>query len=167
MIITDGIGSSALVTDGLGGDGGGKKLVRQLVMNQIDIKFKTILISNGYNTNAGENVFQWHIGDMPQDRLPSINFRDISKETVQHIIAHIYRLTIEAELTTLDVSSDEEIRKLIQDVVNAIGDDPTWNQQAIDTEMLEDTILVDVANKVITGGIVRFVVMYREAEFNE
>src|SRR3990170_3357246 len=55
--------------------------IRQQIMTAIDTRLKLITITNGYETNAGNNVYEfWDIA-LEDDELPAIIWRDGAEDS--------------------------------------------------------------------------------------
>lgn len=142
---------------------------RQLIINAVDTRFKTILVSGGYETDLGQNVFEWRTAALPVANLPGIVLRDpeCSVSSDVAIGQHEYELKVEAEINVAEGSSTPgEIRKMIADVIKAIGVDITWGGLAQRTEPIEDTINMDQKEKIIGGALVSFLIIYRTNAWN-
>ena len=138
--------------------------IRQQIINAVDARLKTITTVNGYNHNLGFNVFEWRDTSLSDPELPALIYRDISCETV-YLEAHRHRLHIEVELVIKDISASA-VRKMIADVLKAVGTDVQWSLLAINTHPEGDEMMVKQADKIIGGAIVRFAIEFRTVEWD-
>ncbi len=138
---------------------------RQSIIDTIDTQLKTILTANGYDTDLGSNVFEWRQVPLQASELPALIYRDAMSETEIIVLdKHTHKLTLEVEVKTEPGAIDGTLaRKMIADVVKAIGVDHTWGALAIKTDPLNSEIIFDEGGKekIISGAIINFEIMYR------
>ena len=138
--------------------------IRQLIINAVDARLKTITTANGYNHDLGFNVFEWRDTAISDAELPALIYRDISCETT-YFETHRHKLHMEVELIIKDISAGA-VRKMISDVLKAIGTDVQWSLLAINTHPEGDEMMIKQSEKVIGGAIVRFAIEFRTVEWD-
>lgn len=139
--------------------------IRQQIINKVKERLQTILVANGYNSNLGQNVYEWRVETYAKDSPASIEIRDISCETVL-LEAHRHRLLIEAEIVNILDTTPQKAREMIADVIKVIGVDPQWSSLAINTYPMGDTIEMQQGEKIIGGAKVSFVIEFRTKEWD-
>ncbi len=136
---------------------------RQSIIDAIDTQLKTILIANGYDTDLGSNVFEWRQVPLQESELPALIYRDVTSE-IEIIVLdrHTHILNLEVEVKTQPGSTSGSLaRKMIADVIKAIGVDHTWGALAIKTDPVSSEIVFEQHEKIITGAIINFEITYR------
>ena len=123
-----------------------EKSKRQKIVDAVDALFKTIRISNGYDTDIGQNVEWWKTRLTPA-ALPSIVCRDrLLPPEADNRWRRRLIIEIEIFLSPASPASDpaEEMRKALADIETCIGADTsdgnlpgTWGGIAEDTELYE------------------------------
>ncbi len=139
---------------------------RQQIVMAIDARFKTIKTVNGYETNAGNNVYEWRSSPMIESELPGLIYRDTQETEALSIGYQVHTLTIEIEGYVVGSAAPASLRKLIADVIKAIGTDPLWGGLAEDTRPVEETIQVEQEERRIAGARIKIEVDYRTGIFN-
>ena len=122
--------------------------IRQQIINKIDERLKTIQIINGYETDAGKNVFHYKENPFEQANLPCIEYRDISDSPEYlsfGLFLHVIMLEIRAYANGVNV--DKTIRKIRADIEKAIGTDLTWDGLAEDTRQINISQDIDLEHK--------------------
>lgn len=142
--------------------------VRQQIMDAIDTRLQTILIANGYKTNAGQKVFPWKEYGLGSTKLPALTFRDVDDDPDQETIGNVDNiLTVEVQaLTTQSATSDEVAREMLADVIVAVGADETWGDLAEFTLLPSSPMAVEQLEKKIFGAQIILVIEYRTARFD-
>jgi hypothetical protein len=115
--------------------------IRQQIMDKIESRLGTILVSNGYQTDIGNNVFPWLLSTPAS--LPAVVFRDMRRDVTAHIESCLSTVTVETEVFGAAGFTDDDIRAMIKDVVNAFGTDTTWDGLALDTDLVSDNVVID------------------------
>ncbi len=144
--------------------------LRQQIINAVDARLKTITTANSYETDLGRNVFEHRTTALGDSELPGINFRDVGCDVSQEDVAigqHGYELTMEAEIVVkAGATSAIQIRKMIADVIKAIGVDPRWGNLAVRTTPLSDGLKFDQSEKIIAGALLTYSIIFRTTKFN-
>jgi hypothetical protein len=140
--------------------------IRQSIVNAVDARLKTIKIANGYETDIGLNVNRWKAIPVSSDKEYELIYRDVSCETV-YLEAHRHKLHFEVEAIIKAGSiSDNQVRKMLADILKAIGVDPQWSNLAINTHPEGDEINILQTEKIIGGTIIRFAIEFRTKEWD-
>ncbi len=142
--------------------------VRQKIMDAIDTRLQTILIANGYKTDAGLKVFAWKDFGMDDADLPALVYKDIIDDPDQVTIGNVDN-TLLVEVTALAAkgsTSDEQIREMIADVIKAVGVDETWGDLAEFTLLPSASMEVEQLEKKIFGAQVDLRIEYQTARFD-
>ena len=138
--------------------------IRQQIINAVDARLKTIKIANGYNYDLGNNVFEWRDAPLSDSNLPALIYRDLSCDT-EYLETHRHKIHIEVELVIKDTLASA-VRKMIADVLKAIGVDPQWSNLAINTHPEGDEMQVKQSEKIIGGASVKFAIEFRTKEWD-
>jgi hypothetical protein len=150
--------------------------IRQKIVDLVLTRFKGILVSGGYETNLGQQVFGWRdTANKPfaETELPAINIRDV-RDTIQPQTAQIWhhQLEVQADIIAASgVTTAQDIRKMLADVYKAIGVDRFWTdgggiKRAFNTEPKTDESALEQENKIIGGARINFVIHYRTKSFD-
>ena len=142
---------------------------RQQIMTAIDTRLKLITVTNGYETNAGNNVYEFWDVALEDDELPAIIWRDGAEDSDLLVNTTQDRtLTVELILQTLGATAPAILRKLIADVEKAILVDNTWGGLVIFTSVMNviDTFDVEHKDRRIGACRTRFTVLYRTGYLN-
>lgn len=112
---------------------------RQTIINDLDAKLKAIQIVNGYQTNAGNNVFAWREDEIQPAEMPGIIYVDRLAGKIEGAIG-TFRWALAIDIycyTAQGKNTPESMRILIADVIKAIGSGASgrWNNQAQATEL--------------------------------
>ena len=142
--------------------------VRQRIMDTIAVRLQSILVSNGYKTNAGQKVFAWREFGLGSTKLPALTYRDVDDDPDQETIGNVDNiLTVEVQaLTTQSATSDEQVREMLADVIVAVGADETWGDLAEFTLLPSSPMAVEQLEKKIFGAQIILVIEYQTARFN-
>lgn len=142
--------------------------IRQQIMDTIATRLATILISNGYKTNAGSNVYPWREFGLPDTKLPAIFFRDTNDEPEQFTVGNVDNvLTVEVTATSAkSATSDQQVREMIADVIKAVGVDETWGNLAEFTLLPDAGMAVEELEKTTFSAQIDLRVEYQTARFN-
>lgn len=127
---------------------------RQDIITAAGVKFATITIANGYNTDLGNNVNEWKVIADEEADLPSLHYRDAGVEVIevegQDNFYETKKLNLEVEIRAADgATTPATLRLMIEDVLAAVGTDINWNNNAFDTDYEGDTMGIDQDNLTI------------------
>ncbi len=139
--------------------------VKKRILSAIDSRLKSILKVNGYETDAGENVFYWRTEPIPEDRLPGIVYRD-TVNRVEVGAGGLYENTLTVEIRGYAAGSgDEETKALVEkigaDIEKAVSQDDTWGGLALTTEKESEECDLERRERVYGQATVTVNVEYR------
>lgn len=141
---------------------------RQQIIDAIDARLKTIKTVNGYETDAGNNVFEWRATPLQDSELPALLFRDTTSPVDDETYSmHLHTLSVEITLVASGATSADIIRKMLADIQKAIGTDATWSGIAADTLLRTvDIGTVEHAEFKYTGGAINIAIQYLTERWN-
>jgi hypothetical protein len=146
--------------------------IRQRLVAAVKVRLQGIRTANGFQTEAGANVFVWRVLPLETAELPALIVRDREQRTEQAgRVAHDHSLTVEIEghISALAPSA-EDARALLGDLLVAIGSDPTWHEGgvrlALDTEPLTDELTASHEDRALAGVKLRVTIRYRTPPWN-
>ena len=164
MIIDWGINLGKWYVEPTAGD-----TIRQQIIDAVDTRLKTILIANGYKTDAGNNVYHWLEVPGAQEDMPFITYRDAG-EVVEDVVVGEQWRTINLEIGAFNKGAtvDQGMRSLIADIEQCIGTDLRWSGLAEDTTMVggAEDIEMEHKDKKLAGILLRFEIEYTAERFN-
>jgi hypothetical protein len=143
--------------------------VRETIVAAVKTRFQAILVSGGYRTNLGNNVFLWrNLAATPLDanELPGINIKDTkcaSDQNTSHV--QIHNLLIEVEGLAASSATPTDIRKMISDLQQAILVDRSWGIYNVDTRPIGDAMDIQHKEDVVGGFRYQFTIIYRTLSF--
>jgi ribosomal protein L29 len=148
--------------------------IRQKIVDAVKARLQGILVSGGYQTDVGANVFVWKGADFAADELPACDVRDVRDDIDNTVVStrrEHHRLTFEVAVAVADgTDSMKTARKAIADVYQAIGVDRLWTvsgtRLAFDTELKSDESGIEQRETTLAGAKITFVVSYRTAAFD-
>ncbi len=130
--------------------------IRQLIINELDARLKAITTVNGYQTNAGNNVFAWREEDLQSHELPGIVYLDRIAGRREGGPIGMFRWAIAVDIycyASIGRDTPMDVRRLVADVLRAVGaaDAGRWNGQAQTTE-LSDGSEMSIEHRGKTAG---------------
>lgn len=137
---------------------------RQSIINAIKARAATILIVNGYQTNIGGNVKEWHLTQLEPADLPAILISDPNEEAdIQDVNSGHYTRKLHISLDVVLVEADRtaaKARQAIEDVIAMIGKDPKWSGLARRSVPITEDVTVDKEGQQYGGAHMEFYVEY-------
>lgn len=96
---------------------------RQEIITEIIYRLKEIKVSNGFLSDAGDNVLEWLQRPLTQgDDLPAIIVRDTDDNVDQGSYNATHNLKIEIDIVASHKElTIEKLREVVQDVITNIG----------------------------------------------
>lgn len=143
--------------------------IRQQIITKIDTRLKTILITNGYETDIGANVFDWRAESLEEDDLPALIYRDVQCLTEISTLYPSFNNQMTVILLAV-VTSDTPmttIRKIIGDIDKAIGTDDRWDGLVLLTQRTGDESGVEIEEKKYAGCQMTMMVTFRTLGWND
>ncbi|HEX8117927.1 MAG TPA: hypothetical protein VF521_11705, partial [Pyrinomonadaceae bacterium] len=107
---------------------------RQRIVDAVKARFATITVANGYQTDIGLKQTEWNPGprgaDEDSDELPGHDIRD-EDETADIPVKNAGTYTRFLEVVALGYVRETAdgaatTRKALEDMIRAVGKDPTW-----------------------------------------
>jgi len=142
------------------------KTKRQQIVEALDNLLKTILTTNGYETNLGRNVFEWRATPLIENEMPGVVWRDTADTVDLTIGQHQHNLTFEILLFAQGQTAPSTIRKMMADVVKAIGSDLTLGGLVEDIKPQSENMGTEQAEKFNAVAVISFIVIYTTEPFN-
>lgn len=141
---------------------------RQQIVDAVKARLALITVANGYQTDIGLKQTEWNPGpkgaDPESDELPGHDIRD-EVETTN--VENKNSGTFDRELEVVVIAEIKEAtptaanaRRALEDLIKAVGVDPTWGGLARRTLPVEDDINVDELGQQIGAARLRFKVEY-------
>lgn len=141
---------------------------RQRIFAAVVAQMRTIRTANGYQTDAGALVEEWQT-HFDEAELPAISVFDMpeSSETPHRgSVMATHMLPIQVRIFTRSNTPATELRKMIGDVLTAVGKDPRWGGLAIDTVPDKSGFVIPEDSFEIAGAAVSFSVEHMTKTFN-
>ena len=144
--------------------------IKRQILDAIDTRFKAILVANGYETNAGQNVFYWRTQMVPENKLPAIVYRGTTNRSEVGAGA-LYENTLTVEIdgfvsASTDLEADTLLDKLRADIEKAIKVDDMWGGLALTTEKISDEPTLDRKEKVFGWTAIVIEIEYRTTRWD-
>jgi hypothetical protein len=136
---------------------------RQTIVDAIDARFKTILVSpGGYETNLGANVFPWKTTPFTDDELPGLAYRDLDETNDISIGQWEHAMMLEIDIHVFsETDAMAALRAAIKDVVTSIGSDTTFGGLTEDVVPAErDFIRITQNDGRYAGCTLSMIVLY-------
>jgi hypothetical protein len=141
---------------------------RQKIFDAVVTRMKTIRTANGYQTEVGTTVAEWE-SRFDEGELPALSVCDLPDEVSKESKSSVgvtHRLRMQVRIFTSKGTKAKDLRKMIGDVVRAVGQDPSWGYLAMDTEPGSEGFVVPAEAMEIAGGAVEFTVVFTTATFD-
>jgi hypothetical protein len=138
---------------------------RQQIMDEVDKVLRNIKTINGYQTDAGYNVFAWRQEPLQMSELPAIVYSDRLIERREGSIGTfrwVLRITLQCAVAA-GADTAKEMRKLIEDIIKAIGvgAETRWNNLAQDTVLFTDSEMgIEREGVTIGEALISFDIVY-------
>ena len=147
---------------------------RQDIITALLNRLKTITTSNGYNTNAGNNVKEWQTFEAaPAELGDMIIVKDVScnnTEGEEDDNAGTYwtkKLSVQVICLTEGKTSSSKLRDMIEDVIIALGVDDTFAGICEPVEYEGDQTDVDRQGKTYGGTLINLGITYRVTRWTD
>ncbi len=151
--------------------------IQKQIMDAIATRAATILVSGGFKTDIGTNVFRWKTKGWETQEMPGIAIKDpttpveITKmRSNGGIWEHKTRVELQVGVELADDSTNQavadKVRDAIDDVYKMIGVDQTWGGIARWTIPVDHAIDVVEENKTYGGGNIKVDVSYETLAFD-
>ncbi len=142
--------------------------IRQKIISAIDTRLKSILIAGGYETDIGQNVWDWRAESLEEDNLPALIYRDTGTETeFGTFTTFTHKMTVNIMVAVSSTTPMTTIRKIIADIDRAIGMDDTWGGLALMTIKISDESQVEIDEVKFAGCQVVIEITFRTTAWND
>jgi len=142
--------------------------IRQQIITSVDARFKTVLVTNGYQTDVGANVFDWRAEALEEGDLPALIYRDtVCSTEISNISSYTHKMTVEIIAVVANDTPMAIIRNIIADLDKAIGVDDRWGGLAVLTERTGDESGIEIDDKKYAGCRVTMVITFRTLGWND
>ena len=132
--------------------------IRQQIIDAIDARFKGILISGGYGTDLGSNVFAWRRSALEESELDALTYRDAVEGTIDSAgEIEEKNLIINIEIFS---TSPAQLRKCLADLEKAVNVDFSWGNLAILTSLKTNEMEVEQKDQVFAASGIAMEVDY-------
>ena len=139
---------------------------RQQIITALDARLKTIKTVNGYETNLGDNVFELRPAPLQDSELPGVVYYDTNETHDIAVQTHIHTISINMDVITSGATTIATVRKMIADIIKAVGVDVTFGNLAEDSRILSDDIKIEHESKLIGGALIKMEIEYTTNTFN-
>ena len=130
------------------------------IMSAVADRSSQITIANGYSTDIGLNTFYWH--DLPLEYgYPALAYRDVAEDYVvmNRLRENILHLELEGLLFSDNPGVDGN--KIIGDIIQALGVDPTWSGLCFNTQLVKSETTVETDGQTAVRAVVYVDLFYR------
>jgi hypothetical protein len=136
--------------------------IRQTIMAAFEDRLQTILISNGYQTNLGQNIFEWRGVALEDSELPAAIYRDMQDNIALTFGREEHKLRIDLDIFAEATPDAGIMRKIIADIhISMASPDTTLGGIAEDILPISDeTIQTEHENKKYFGISLKIIVQY-------
>ncbi|MCK5128156.1 MAG: hypothetical protein KAR42_18010 [candidate division Zixibacteria bacterium] len=135
--------------------------VRRLIVAAIVAQLKTITILNEYNTEIGNSVVDWNIGNIDQAKLPQVEVKDPSESSTRKGTMDYAVLSI--EIVGRIVDTLDNARNLLTDITEAMKVGPAYPANVyLSTLTDKPELLPDEKDKKAVKVTMAYEVKYRE-----
>ena len=146
--------------------------IHQDIVDAFKTLLQTITVVNGYETNLGNNVYEWRPTALEENELPGLVFRDKPGKTDIAIGKHQHNLDVEIEIKVSGSTVSATMRKCIADVIKCIGTQNTIGGTCL-SGLAEDIIYgdapeieTDQANKYFGSILMKFTIIFLTNPWN-
>ena len=143
--------------------------LRETIVQALSTLLQTVLVTNGYETDAGSNVYGWHDTPLDPAALPALGWRDTDLKTPEAGQTDVHNMTVEIDavvVKTSAVTAMGQMRKLTADVVKVLGSDLTLGGLAQDIHQITEEIQVEHDDKKIMTATLTFEVIWTSGHFD-
>lgn len=147
---------------------------RQKIVSAVIARMQAIRTENDYQTDIGARVEDWarrfdeeELAAQPSQAILGVYDlpAEVDKESL-HSVGTTHRLRMQVRIFIASDTPATELRKMIGDVVKAIGVDILWNYLAMDTQPASEGFIVPNDAMEVAGAAVEFIVVYTTATFD-
>jgi hypothetical protein len=147
---------------------------RQKIVDAVIARMQTIRTANEYETDIGARVEDWarrfdeaELKEQPSKAILGVyDLPDQVDKEGKNSVGVTRRLRMQVRIFISSATPARELRKMIGDVVEAVGTDITWGYLAMDTEPESEGFIVPNDSMEVAGAAVEFTVVYTTATFD-
>jgi hypothetical protein len=134
---------------------------RAALMAAIGERLATIDTTNGYNTSLGLYLVYFRNVPVESDRA-SLVYRDTGHTSVQRLgNQHEKVLRVEVGAVLPSETPGETAALAYEDIVKAVGKDPSFGRKALNTELADDETASETGDRVYVRILVNLDITYR------
>ena len=134
-------------------------------MAALEDQLQLILTGSGYNSNLGNNIYEWREETIEEHHLPACIYRDVQDTTEQTFGNQEHRLSVSLEIFANCTAA--VMRGIVADVTQCLGNNLTLGGLCEDIGVIGDeTIKVEHDDRRIFGISVKIVIQYITANWN-
>jgi hypothetical protein len=113
---------------------------RQAIIDFLDTNLRQILFSNGFNTDAGKNVFDWRSYPITAKELPAIVYNDSLAKIDPVRPIGSFRWVLRVQIAYYG-STAKDVRNGISDILKVVEvcDSSKFGGQAVDVSLAVDS----------------------------
>jgi hypothetical protein len=157
-----------------------QKTKRQRIVDAVVARMKTILVANSYQTDAGQLVVPYAVR-FDESELAAASAKcalgvfdlidEVSKASMDSKGA-THRMRVQVRVFKSGAMTLEGLRTVIGDVVDAVGKDILWTEQAtgktlaMDTEPAQEGFIVPTEAMEVAAAAVEFIIVFATAVFD-
>lgn len=135
--------------------------IRQQIVTAVAARLATILTANGYQTDLGENVFQFKPEPWTTTEMPGTDLREEVTDDTLSFGLEIHTMKVICRCMVTGAASNEDVRKVHGDITTMVGTDPTWGGLAQNTGLVTARLAeVRQAEELFSGVDVTFDIEY-------
>ena len=143
--------------------------LRQQIMDAVATRLATITTANGYETDAGDNVYEWAVVPLDQGDLPALAYKDSGEDIVDETVGEQIR-TLRIDIVAIEKGTAVTAfaRQVSADVIKAVGTDLTWGGLAEDTALriAGEDISIEHKDRKFVGSRTGLDIEYSTQRFN-
>lgn len=147
--------------------------IYQDIIDEWKTLLQTIKTANGYETNLGNNVFEWRPTALEENELPGLVFRDKpGKIAWLSIGKHRNEINVEVEVKVSGSTTPATLRKCIADLIKCVGTEAN-KAGAVLNNLAEDIqhgdapeLETDHANKYFGSLVMKFTIIFLTDPWN-
>lgn len=129
--------------------------LRQTIIDAVLTRLRAVPTLSG-------RVVEWAARAVPETTLPLVIVRDSRVQV--NVVEMGHRHTMDVEIEVLAASA-AAVRGMLADIINAVGLDPQWSQNALMTIWLGDELMVDHGTGTVAGAKAVMQIVYRTREW--
>jgi hypothetical protein len=144
---------------------------RQEVIEAFENRMQIILPANGFVSSMGGRVTRYRKTPYAvEDTFPSLNIRDTIDRHSTFLVSasdliEDRVITLLVDIVFQGSSPEDDVRSAVEDVLAAVGLDPTFSDTVLDFEMDEDSLQVEQDDYKLAGATLTFSLVYRRKAY--